>query len=65
MPGFVRKQLMQNAPANNSLLIHEFLAKNKTVIMTQCAYLSDMAHCDFFLFLNMKKNYESTMLCQQ
>ena len=32
------------------MLVSEFLAKNKTVIMPQPPYLPDLASADFFLF---------------
>ena len=43
-----------NAPAHTSVFVSEFLAKNKTVIMPQPPYLSDLALADFFLFLKLK-----------
>ena len=43
-----------NAPAHSSLLVRNFLAKHKTVIMPQPPYSPDMAPCDFFLFPKLK-----------
>ena len=37
-----------NAPAHTSMLGREFLAKNKTVIMSQPPYSPDLAPADFF-----------------
>ena len=42
-----------NAPAHTSMLVQEFLAKNKTVIMPQPQYSTDLALADFFLFPNL------------
>ena len=44
-----------NAPAHNSLLVREFLAKNNTVVLPQAPYSPDMAPSDFFLFPRLKK----------
>ena len=44
-----------NAPTHTSLLVREFLAKNITVTMPQPPYSPDMAPCDFFLFLKIKR----------
>ena len=43
-----------NAPAHTSMLVREFLAKNKTVIMPQPPYSPDLAPADFFLFPKLK-----------
>ena len=43
-----------NAPAHRSLLVLEFLAKNKTVVMSQLPSPSDLAPVDFFLFPKLK-----------
>ena len=43
-----------NAPAHISMLVREFLAKNKTVIMPQPLYSLDLVTADFFLFLKLK-----------
>ncbi|XP_018333226.1 histone-lysine N-methyltransferase SETMAR-like [Agrilus planipennis] len=43
-----------NASAYTSLLVHEFLAENNTLIMPQPPNSSDLATCDFFLFLKLK-----------
>ena len=42
-----------NAPAHTSMLVREFLVKNKTVIMPQPLYSPDLASVDFFLFTNL------------
>ena len=44
-----------NAPAHSSLLVHNFFAKNNTVIMLQPPYSPDLALCDFFLFPRLKR----------
>jgi histone-lysine N-methyltransferase SETMAR len=43
-----------NAPAHNSMLVRNFLAKNSTRIIPQAPYSPDMAPCDFFLFAKLK-----------
>ncbi|UYV62563.1 hypothetical protein LAZ67_2001108 [Cordylochernes scorpioides] len=44
-----------NAPAHTSLLVHDFLAKNNTLMMPQQPYSPDLAPCDFFLFPKLKR----------
>ncbi|UYV63995.1 hypothetical protein LAZ67_2006278 [Cordylochernes scorpioides] len=44
-----------NAPAHTSLLVRDFLAKNNTLMMPQPPYSPDLAPCDFFLFLKLKR----------
>jgi len=43
-----------NAPAHASLIIHEFLAKQDTIVMPQPPYSPDLAPADFFLFPKLK-----------
>ena len=43
-----------NAPAHISMLVREFLAKNKTLIMLQPPYSPELAPADFFLFPKLK-----------
>ena len=43
-----------NASAHTSILVREFLNKNKTVIMPQLPYSPDLALADFFLFPKLK-----------
>jgi transposase len=43
-----------NAPANASLLIREFLAKQETIVVPQPPYFPDLAPADFFLFPKLK-----------
>ena len=43
-----------DVPAYTSILVREFLAKNKTVIMPQPAYSPDLVPADFFLFPKLK-----------
>ena len=43
-----------NAPVHTSMLVYEFLAKNKTVIMPRAAYSSHLAFADFFLIPKLK-----------
>ena len=43
-----------NAPAHTSMLVREFLAKNKTVIMPQPPYSRDLVSADFFLFPKLR-----------
>ena len=38
------------APANTSMLVSEYLAKSKTVIVSQSPYSPSLALADFFLF---------------
>ena len=42
------------APADTLMLVHELLAKNKTVVMPQAPYSPDLAPADFFLFPKLK-----------
>ena len=49
-----------NAPACNALGIWEFLAKNMIAILEQPPYYPDLAPCDFFLFLKLKKVIKGT-----
>ncbi|UYV67803.1 hypothetical protein LAZ67_5002107 [Cordylochernes scorpioides] len=44
-----------NAPAHTLLLVHDFLAKNNTLMMPQPPYSPDLAPCDFFLFPKLKR----------
>ena len=44
-----------NAPAQTSLLLREFLAKNNTVTTPQPPYAPDMAPYDFFLFPKIER----------
>ncbi|UYV67254.1 hypothetical protein LAZ67_5000061 [Cordylochernes scorpioides] len=44
-----------NAPAHTSLLVHDFLAKNNTLMMPQPPYSPDLAPCDFFLFPKLRR----------
>ena len=43
-----------NAPAHASLLIHEFLAKQDTIVVPQPPYSPYLALADFFLFPKLK-----------
>ena len=43
-----------NAPAHASLLIHEFLAKQDTIVVPQPPYSPDLAPADIFLFPKLK-----------
>ena len=43
-----------NAPAHTSLLVRECLPKNKSVIMAQPPYTSELALADFSLFPKLK-----------
>ena len=43
-----------NAPAHTSMLVREFFDKNKTIIMPQPPYSSDLAPLGFFLFTKLK-----------
>jgi len=43
-----------NAPAHESLLIREFLAKQETIVVPQPPYFPDLAPADFFLFQKLK-----------
>ena len=41
-------------PAHKSILVHAFLAKNKTLIMPQPPYSPDLIPAEFFLFPKSK-----------
>jgi len=45
-----------NAPANTSNLVKQFLAKHSTAQLQQPPYSPDLAPCDFFLFPRLKKD---------
>ena len=45
-----------NAPADASLLIHEFLTKHETSVVPQPLYSPDLAPADFFLFPKLKSS---------
>ena len=49
-----------NAPAHNALEIREFLAKNNIAVLEQPPYSPDLAHCDFFLFPELKEVIKGT-----
>lgn len=59
MPRFVAKQFMAcitiNAPAHTSLLVHNSLAKNNTIVMPQPLYSSNLAPWDFSLCPKLKR----------
>ena len=44
-----------NAPAHTALLVRKFLAKNNTLMTPQPPYSPELAPCDFFLFLKLKR----------
>ena len=44
----------ENAPAPTSMLVHEFLVKNKTLIMSQPLYSQDLPLVDIFLLPKLK-----------
>ena len=46
--------LHDNVPAHTSMLVCEYLPKNKTIIMPQPPYSSDLATADFFRFPKLK-----------
>ena len=54
-----------NATAHITMLVREFLAKNKNVIISQPPYPPDLASADYFLFPKlktpMKRNRFSTI----
>jgi len=43
-----------NAPANSSFLVHNFLVKNDMTVVHQPPYFPDLAPADFFLFPTLK-----------
>jgi len=45
-----------NAPANASLLIREFLTKHEMTVVPQPPYSPDLAPADFFLFPQLKSS---------
>jgi transposase len=44
-----------NAPAHSSHLIQSFLVKHGIPVVRQAPYSPDMASCDFWLFLKLKR----------
>ena len=52
-----------NAQAHTSMLVREFFAKNKTVIMPQPSYSLDLAPADFFLFPKTEDTGERKAFC--
>ena len=44
-----------NAPAHGAVTTNEFLAKHNIPFLLHPPYSSDLAPCDFFLFLQLKK----------
>jgi len=44
-----------NAPAHRAVTTNEFLAKHNIPFLLHPPYSSDLAPCDFFLFLQLKK----------
>ena len=49
-----------NAPSHSTIIIREFLIKNKTNTIQQPSNSPDMAPCDFFLFDRVKKRLRGT-----
>ena len=47
--------LHDNAPAHSSNLVQQFLSKHSIASLRQPPYSSDIALCDFWLFLKLKK----------
>jgi len=43
-----------NAPADSSFVVHNFLVKNEMTVVPQPPYFPDLAAADFFLFPNLK-----------
>jgi len=50
-----------NAPAHESLLIREFLAKQETIVVPQPPYFPDLAPADFFLFQKIKSTLKGSL----
>ena len=53
-----------NAPAHDALSVGEFLAKKSITKMDHPPYSPDLAPCDFWLFLKLKKYPEGTKICR-
>jgi hypothetical protein len=51
----MRPHTLHNTPAHTSYLVQQFLTKHGTAQLQQPPYSSDLAQCDFFLFLRLKK----------
>ena len=49
-----------NVPARSSQLIKVFLAKHNIPVVRQALYSSDMAPCDYWLFLHLKMQLKGT-----
>lgn len=45
-----------NAPVLSSLLVHQFLAKNQTILVSQPPYSPGLVPCDIFLYFLVKNN---------
>ncbi|XP_067942994.1 protein GVQW3-like [Watersipora subatra] len=43
-----------NAPAHTSLMVRQYLAKNKVTVLNHPPYSPDLAPCDFYLFPKVK-----------
>jgi hypothetical protein len=43
-----------NAPSHTSIITQQFLAKYKMAVIPHPPYSPDLAHCDFFLFAEIK-----------
>ena len=52
-----------NVPDHTLRLVHEFLAKNKSVIMPQPPYSPDLSSTDFFPLPKTVDNDESKAFC--
>ena len=50
-----------NASAHTLMLVHEFLGKNKIVIMSQPSYSPDLAPADSFLFPKLKTSMKGKL----
>ena len=46
--------LLDNVPGHTSLIVRQFLARNRVSVLNHSPYLPDLAPCDFSLFPKLK-----------
>ncbi len=47
-----------NAPSHNCMLVSEWLARNRTIVMRHCPWSPDLAPNDFWVFFRVKTDEE-------
>jgi len=55
--------LLDNAPAHQSVLVKDFLAKINVTVLENPPYLSDLAPADFYLFSGLKSAMKEQCFC--